>query len=145
MRREFLARCEAWLGALPPLDQVALADVFHIEQIKGCWAGVIEYGELGRSSARLCPMSAAEIVREALRLPIDYRLGLRLHQDVMGAAWPELLEFPFNDAAPLPRARMRWYAVKEWSARRVGRMTRLIRRVRGRLDVRRAAQQHFTE
>lgn len=132
LRRELVLRAEAWLAGLPPLDPVATADVFHIEQVKGCWAGVIEYGELGRSSARLCPMTAAELVRGAFGLPLQYRLDLRLHHDVVQAAWPELLEVPFNDAMPLPQARARWYALKSWAERPMDRVARFIRKRRAR-------------
>jgi hypothetical protein len=117
-RPEFLSRAEAWIASLPDLDPVALADVFHTEQVKGCWGGVIEYGELGLSSARLCPMTRRDLIDQAFRLPLEYRLKKQLHHDVIARHWPELLDVPFDTEYPVPPARDRFFdyrgRIRQW-------------------------------
>lgn len=96
---EFLRRVEDWMAGLLGLSDFEIADLAQIEQSQAAWAAVIEYGELGPSSARLSPMTSADLVRSGLRLPPEYRIERRLHHDVIAQEWPELLEFPINEAA----------------------------------------------
>ncbi len=110
-RAEFIRRAADWLAKLPPLDPLAVADLVHLEQVEGCWAGVIEYGELGQSSARLCPACNRSIVEATVRLPVDYRIALKLHSDVIERLWPDLLDLPFNEEFPTPTWRRRFFAV----------------------------------
>lgn len=102
-RPEFLARARQWLDGLGHLDGISIVALFHIEQRLGCWSAVIEYGELGSASARLCPTTSGAIVRGSLALPDDYRLERQLHERVIAAAWPELLDVPFNEGISAPR------------------------------------------
>jgi hypothetical protein len=132
-RPEFVARAEAWLAGLPALDPLGVADVFQTEQVNGCWSGVIEYGELGASAARFCPMTSRALVEDAVRLPIEYRLAQRLHHDVMSELWPELLEFPFNEECPLPDTQVKVYQLKESLAPHAERGRRFLRRSISRL------------
>lgn len=125
---EFLARAESWLSRLPPLDPLAVADLVHLEQVQGCWAGVIEYGELGYSSARLCPMTSRAIVESTVRLPVEYRRQLLLHQDVIAAEWPALLEYPFNEQLAVPAKRRRVLALERWVKRRAAPLARAWRK-----------------
>lgn len=130
---EFVQRVERWLGALPELDPLAVADLAHIEQVLGCWGGVIEYGELGSSSARLSPACARPVVEACLRLDIAYRLdraGKRLHADVIAAAWPELLEFPFNEESAIPSRRARSFALHQQLRRKATPVLRAWRKAR---------------
>jgi hypothetical protein len=129
-RPEYLARIRSWLAGLPPLSNVAVADVLYLEQRGACWAGIVEYGELGGSEARLAPLCQAKLVRQFLRLPHEYRERNGIHMDVIRARWPELLDFPFNQGFPLPPARKRYFALRGAIARRahrVGRMWRVLR------------------
>ena len=95
-RPEFVARARQWLDGLGHLDAVTIADLVHIEQRHGCWSAVIEYGELGDSSARLSPTTSAGIIRGGLALPHEYRIERKLHRAVIAATWPEALEVPFD-------------------------------------------------
>lgn len=102
LREEFLARAARWLEGLPPLDLIATMDLLYLEQRGGCWAGVVEYGELGDSSARLAPMCQGALVEDLLRLPEAARREQFVHREVIRTRWPELLEFPFNDEYDVP-------------------------------------------
>jgi hypothetical protein len=108
---EFLRRAEEWLAGLPALNAVATIEMLYLEQRGACWAGVVEYGELGASALRLPPLCRADLVRDLIRLPDEYRRQDRVHLDLIASAWPELLEFPFNDAFTLPPSRRRLYRV----------------------------------
>ena len=58
--------------------------------------GIIEYGELGRTHARYCPIGTVETTRDLLRPPVESRGGHLFHRRVSELNWPELLEIPFN-------------------------------------------------
>jgi len=128
-RKEYLDRAADWLANLSSIDDVAISDLLLIEQRQGCWAGVIEYGELGESSARLSPMTSGTIIHAVLRLPMEYRIGRRLHLDVIERNWPELLEFPFNEDVPTPRVRSGIFALRAGIARRRAPLARIWRKV----------------
>lgn len=135
-RPEFMARARTWLEGLPPLSQVAIAEVLYLEQRGACWAGVVEYGELGASEARLAPLCQARLVRRLLRLPHEYRRRIGIHMDVIRDRWPELLDFPFNEAFQVPPLRKRLFAVRVAIGRRrdrVARMWRVLRHDPGRV------------
>jgi hypothetical protein len=135
-RPEFLARAERWLGSLAKMDAMTVADLLFLEQRKGCKAGVIAYGELGNSSARLSPLTSRTLVERALRLPIEYRLTNRLNADVIQTWWPELLDFPFNDELSVPSARARYFKAKQQVTATVEGKVRLVRRTYTRLGSR---------
>jgi hypothetical protein len=108
---DFIRRAEEWIGALPPLDYLGVGDLVMVEQRFACWGGVINYGELGSASARICPANTRAMMETASRLPVDYRTASRLHEDVIAAAWPELLEVPFN-APAVPPLRRSVFAIR---------------------------------
>ena len=127
---DFVRRAEDWFASLPSLDSLALADIAHIEQRNGCWADVIEYGELGDSSARLCPASSRAINDASVRLPIDFRLESGLHRGVISAAWNELLEFPFNEPAGIPPFHRRILELQRQVGRPLAPLRRALRKAR---------------
>jgi hypothetical protein len=127
---DFVRRAEDWFSSLPRLDSLALADIAHIEQRNGCWAGVIEYGELGQSSARLCPASSRAINDASVRLPIDFRMESGLHRGVIAAAWNELLEFPFNEGAVIPSFQHRILGLQRRLGRPLAPLSRALRKAR---------------
>lgn len=109
LRAEFVERAAAWLAGLPPLDPVSTLEVLYLEQRGGCWAGVVEYGELGDSEGRLAPMNQALMIRDMLKLPDEYRRGAGVHFDLVRQYWPELLEIPFNEQVRIGGIRGFWY------------------------------------
>ena len=129
-RREFVERAEWWLAGLPPLNGIAAVEVLYLEQRGACWAGVVEYGELGDSALRLPPLGQADLVRDLLTLPDDYRRGRRVHLDIIQAAWPELLEIPFNEDWIVPPSRQRLYRARRRFRQSTFEWGRIWRKVR---------------
>ena len=126
---DFVRRAEDWLSALPPLDCLGVGDLVHVEQRFGAWGGPIKYGEQGRSSARICPANTRAMMETASRLPVEYRLSSGLHRDIIAAAWPELLEVPFNDGT-VPPLRKRVFAVRRSISRSLKGPARVWRKAR---------------
>lgn len=85
-----------WLETLPVDNAFHILDLFEIEQILGCWAGVWTYAECGDPGYTIFPMCHREIIDRMVTLPADYRLSGTLMADVINAEWPDLLEWPFN-------------------------------------------------
>lgn len=125
---EFQRRAEQWLAGLPPLNAIAVAEVLYLEQRGACWAGVVEYGELGDSALRLPPLGQASLVRDLLRLPEAYRRARRVHLDIIESAWPELLDFPFNQEYPVPHGLRRMFRARQAIAQRTSRAGQIWRR-----------------
>jgi hypothetical protein len=73
-------------------------------------------------------MTSAELVHACLRLPVDYRIPMRLHHDVIAAEWPELLDFPFNEEFGLDPELVRSFDRRERIARSVETGARQVRR-----------------
>ena len=131
-RPDFLARAERWLAGIPSTDRSLISDLLFLEQREGCWGGIIEYGELGRTHARFCPIGTIETTRDLLRLPVESRGGHLFHRRIIELNWPELLEIPFNKEFPLSGPRVRYYAVRESWRRRVGRLHRVVRKAQAK-------------
>jgi len=97
-----------WLETAPNLDTYQLLDLFFVEQLLGCWAGVLPYAEGGDPGFILYPMCHREIITSMMTLPTEYRLhGYRVCEkhhsgpppfmvEIIRREWPELLEWPFN-------------------------------------------------
>lgn len=97
-----------WLETAPELDTFQLLDLFFVEQLLGCWSGVLPYAEGGDPGFILYPMCHREVVTSMMTLPTEYRLhGYRVcekhhsgsppfMEEIIRREWPELLEWPFN-------------------------------------------------
>jgi hypothetical protein len=128
--REFLRRAEDWLAALPPLDALGVADLVVLEQRQGCWGGVIKYADVGKAGARLSPANSRAMMETASRMRVEDRIACRLHEDVIAAAWPELLEHPFNNTA-VPPLRRRYFAFRRGLSKSLERPAQVWRKGRG--------------
>jgi len=97
-----------WLETAPELDTFQLLDLFFVEQLLGCWSGVLPYAEGGDPGFILYPMCHREIITRMMTLPTEYRLhGYHVCEkhhsgsppfmvEIIRREWPELLEWPFN-------------------------------------------------
>lgn len=97
-----------WLETAPALDTYQLLDLFFVEQLLGCWSGVLPYAEGDDPGFIIYPMCHREIVMAMMTLPTEYRLyGYRVCEkhhsgpppfmvEIIRREWPELLEWPFN-------------------------------------------------
>ena len=129
-RPDFLTQAQRWIDGIPTGDKSLVGDLLFLEQRHGCWGGVIEYGELGRTRARLCPILSIADTRAALLLPIEARAKRGTNKDVIELFWPELLEIPFNKEYVMKGSRVRYYRAKEALARPLHRLRRVIRKTR---------------
>lgn len=91
----YLEHAEAWLGGLSALPYESTLELAYIEQRLSCWAGPGHYGNQF-SRFEMAPFASRPLFRAMLALPLDYRHGEQLTTDILGMAWPELLELPFN-------------------------------------------------
>jgi hypothetical protein len=90
-----LQRAGQWLEELPVRNALAIWGLHYHEQLDGCWASPQLYG-LQEQGLFMYPFSHRRIVELMLSLPAEYRRQMRLEDDLIGRAWPELLELPFN-------------------------------------------------
>lgn len=65
----------------------------------GGWAGFLAYGAAEAGEYHHYPFVNRRIFEAMLRLPPEYRRQRRLADDIIAATWPELLDFPFNQAS----------------------------------------------
>jgi len=105
-----------WLETSPSLDTFQLLDLFFVEQLLGCWGGILPYAEGGDPGPILFPMSHREIITRMMTLPTEYRLHgyhtcEKKHagtppfmKEIIEREWPELLDWPFNTPFGVPRA-----------------------------------------
>jgi hypothetical protein len=126
----FVARAKAWLQALPTRNPITVMDLLFVEQRGGCWGGVIEYAEDGYSRLRLAPMCHPEIIRTLMSLPEAYRWANGFEHDLLAAQWPELLEFPVNEALPMGRVREHYFRTREAAENQQATLGRTLRRLR---------------
>jgi hypothetical protein len=94
--KRLLLRMEEWLSGLAHLNALQILDLLYIEQRLSCWAGPQHYGNQ-HNLFEAVPLSSRRAFTAMMRLPYRYRFEQRLAADVCRAAWPELLELPFNE------------------------------------------------
>jgi hypothetical protein len=92
----------AWRDNLPDAPLSTFLDFAYLEHRLGCWAAPHLYGA-AEFSINLTPFSHREIFDIMLRLPSRYRRSKALAEDIISAAWPELLSLPYNDYPGLRR------------------------------------------
>jgi hypothetical protein len=102
--REAAAR---WLAGVPLDNALQVLSLFYVEDTLGSWAGVIPYAEYAGPGFTLLPMNHAEIIRRMLALPEQFQRERRLPEAIVGAYWPELLRWPFNEEFGWRRVRRR--------------------------------------
>ena len=96
---EILERGQHWLNGLPTRNPLIVLDLYWLEQAWGGWGGFLAYGQVDAGSYHHYPFLHRQVIEAMLRLPPEYRLGHQLSWDIIGSTWPELLEFPFNQAS----------------------------------------------
>jgi hypothetical protein len=94
---EPLAHARAWLATLPASNAFQVLDLFYIEQDMGGWAGILPYAECDPGFS-IFPLCHRRVVERMLVLPAPYRRSGCLPRDVIAREWPELLEWPVNEA-----------------------------------------------
>ena len=115
-----LAAAEEWLAGLPELPYATVLELGYVEQRLSCWAGPGHYGNR-TSLFELSPFASRPLFRAMLAAPREYRSGEHLTDDVCRAAWPELLDLPFN----------RFTGVRGATRRGLGAARRVARRAVG--------------
>jgi hypothetical protein len=95
-RPEFHAPLDAWrVGTGAAADPFKLLDMLYLEQRLGCWGAVHAYGT-APFVMQLTPFNHRDIYDAILRLPPEIRGKQRVAELVIGHAWPELLELPYE-------------------------------------------------
>lgn len=112
--KRLLLCMEEWLSGLRHLNALQILDLLYIEQRLSCWAGPQHYGNQ-HSLFEAVPLSSRRAFTAMMRLPYRYRFEQRLASDVCRAAWPELLELPFNE-----RTGLKWRAGRAAARVRAG-------------------------
>ncbi|HEV8083013.1 MAG TPA: hypothetical protein VGP55_07420 [Chitinophagaceae bacterium] len=87
---------EDWMSEITFLNTFSLLDLAYVEQRLGCWAAPQHYGNT-TSTFELTMFNTRPIIDSLMRLPSNYRRKQQLATDICEFAWPELLEFPFNE------------------------------------------------
>jgi hypothetical protein len=103
-RSRYFTAAEAWLDGLPDLPVHLVTELAYIEQRLSCWAGPGHYGN-STSRFEFTPFASRRLFTDMLSLPADYRHARGLVDDLCRLAWPELLEFSYNQYTGLRGAR----------------------------------------
>lgn len=96
----------SWLANQPLQDLDQVLDLYYVEQRIGAWIAVGSSAVADFVALELWPLNNRRVVEIMLGLPLDFKLKAGLHDKVIAAEWPELLELPFNqpvDSSSLPR------------------------------------------
>jgi hypothetical protein len=102
--RDAVAR---WLADVPLDNALQVLSLYYVEDTLGSWAGVIPYAEYAGPGFTLLPMNHTEIIRAMMALPEQFQRERRLPEAIVGAYWPELLRWPFNEETGWRRVRRR--------------------------------------
>ncbi|MDT0632208.1 hypothetical protein [Rubrivirga litoralis] len=112
---------QRWFDGVTWTDTFAFLAQAYWENRFGCWAGPHLYGT-AQGATPLVPFIDRRVVDAMARLPAAYRLESRIADDLIGAGWPELEQFPYQRRPGLPGFAVRVYdAVRR---RTVGRFMR---------------------
>jgi hypothetical protein len=93
--RQFVAAMDAWRQNLPDRSLPTLLDFAYLEHRVGCWAATHLYGAAA-FAINLTPFCHRAIIDSMLQLPVEYARRQALAADIIGGAWPELLDVPFS-------------------------------------------------
>jgi hypothetical protein len=88
------ARLGRWLADLPVADAFQILDIAYLEHRDGAWYAPQFYSDPGLF--RLPPLLTQRGVELMLSLPPDWKRQSRMGHEIIAAAWPELLRYPFN-------------------------------------------------
>ena len=92
----FVAPVSAWLTQLSEINAFQLLDLAYIEQKHGCLTSPRLYGA-ARFRLNVIPFAQPSVYDHMLRLPVWYRRGSRVYENIVTKAWPELLDYRIND------------------------------------------------
>lgn len=93
--RQFIGAMDDWRQNLPDPSLPTLLDFAYLEHRVGCWAAPHLYGA-AEFAVNLTPFCHRGIIDSMLQLPVEYGRRQALAADIIGGAWPELLDVPFS-------------------------------------------------
>jgi hypothetical protein len=124
-----LAAWRAWQESAPHADTFELLDLAYIEQRMGCWAGPHMYGA-APFAANLSVFVRRDVFRAMMRLPVSFRRDKKLAETMIGVAWPELGELPFQQLTGVRRVtNQAQLHLRAMAAYAIGRARRVAGRV----------------
>jgi hypothetical protein len=105
-----LQATEEWVAGLQFVDTFTFLALTFVEQRLSCWAAPQHYGNT-TSAFEFTPFNSRTIFKTAMRLPHEYRRTKQLPVDFIRHAWPELLNYPFNQFTGV---KGRFYSNVDW-------------------------------
>lgn len=91
-----LAGAERWLEQCEVRDRLQVLDILYLEQRLGCWVGVSSY-RAAVTGPFIYPFSHRRVFELLIGLDAKHKCSGAVFDEVLKQAWPELLEFPFNE------------------------------------------------
>lgn len=113
---ETVERGARWLRELPIENPYTVFDYRALEMRFGGWGGFLPYGYAEGAAFFYYPFGDRSVVQALMSLPPEYRRKDGVTHDVIASRWPELLNFPFNEATVGPYA---WYRAVRTFAKHV--------------------------
>jgi hypothetical protein len=101
MEPELVEALRTWRDELPTDNGELVGDFFFLEQVLGCWSGILTLGFAGSVKFEFWPFNNRRIIDICFRFPESYKRSQKCNQDIIRIMRPELLRFRINRPSPL--------------------------------------------